>query len=137
MKTAVYEDEIKARVQSATPVQVFVNDVPDDVPTPAYPYVVLYFGGPVRGFQDHHITSSRSDTMIAYATVQVVSITDISARDVMDLVRDSLMGFIPTNCGELVCEGALGYNNAQPNVPPTKFFRESGWTWRTNLQFNG
>lgn len=136
MLDATYEDEIKARVQSVTP-RVWVTEVPDDIPTPAYPYVILYFGGPVRTGFDHHITSSRNDTMVAYCTAQVISATDASARDVAVRIRDALMGFIPTNCGEVTIEGGLAYSNASNNVPPTKFFREVGGTFRTNLQWNG
>jgi len=133
--TATYEDAITARVQSVAP-RVWVNEVPDDVLTPAMPYVVLYFGGPIRAAFDHHIAGSRNDTLVAYCTAQVISETDTSARDVADRVRDALSGFIPPNCGELTIEGGLSYSNASNTVPPTKFYREVGATFRTNLQWN-
>jgi hypothetical protein len=133
MQTAPYENAIVARVQGVTP-RVFVSEVPDSTPTPAFPYVTLFFGGPIRAGTDHHITSSRNDTMVAYGTAQVQSLTDASARDVADVVRNALSGFIPPNCGELIIEGGLSYSNGTNAVPPTKYYREVGFTFRTNLQ---
>lgn len=134
MKTATYEAEIEARVKTVAN-RVFVTEVPPGTPTPAYPYVIIRFGGPVRGYRDRHITSTKNDTMIAYCTMQVISETDASARDLADRIRDAVTGYIPTNCGEMACEGGMAYSNATNTNPPTKFFREVGFTFRTNLQF--
>lgn len=135
MLTAPYEDAIKARVQSVIP-RVYVSEVPDDEPTPAYPYVTLFFGGPIRQGFDHHISGTRNDTMVAYGTAQIQSLTDVSARDVADRVRDVLMGYVAPNCGEIIVEGGLSYSNGTNAVPPTKYYREVGFTFRTNLQWN-
>lgn len=135
LDTGPFEDAIKARVQSVTP-RVFVSEVPPDEPTPAMPYVILYFGGPIRSGRDHHITSVRNDTQIGYCTAQVISKTDTSARDVNNLVRNALVGYRPPDCGEMIPGGGLAYSNGSNDVRPTKYYRESGYTFATNLGWN-
>lgn len=135
LDTAPLENDIKARVQTVTP-RVYISEVPSDTPTPDMPYVVIYFGGPIRGARDHHITSSRNDTMIGYCTVRVTSSTDTSARDVNNAIRNALAGHIPPDCGEMIVEGGLTYSNGTSTVKPSSYFRETGYTYRTNLSWN-
>jgi hypothetical protein len=132
--TGPYEDDIKATVQGVIS-RVFISEVPGDLPTPAFPYVVIYFGGPIRSGRDHHITSTRNDTTISYCTVQVVSETDTSARDVNDRIRNALVGHRPPDCGEMVLEGGLARSNGTNEVKPTRYYRETGYSFRSNLQF--
>lgn len=134
LETAPLEDDIKATVQAVTP-RVFVSEIPDDLATPAFPYVVIYFGGPVRSARDHHISSTRNDTTIGYCTVQVVSETDTSARDVNDRIRNALVGHRPPDCGEMVLEGGIARSNGNNEVKPTRYYRETGYSYRSNLQF--
>lgn len=134
LDSAPYENDIKATVLAVTP-RVFISEVPSDLPTPQAPYVVIYFGGPIRAGRDHHITSTRNDTTISYCTVQVVSETDTSARDVNDLIRNALVGHRPPDCGEMVLEGGLARSNGTNEVKPTRYYRETGYSFRSNLQF--
>jgi hypothetical protein len=134
LDTGPLEDDIEAVVRSVVP-RVWISEVPDTVQTPAYPYAVIYFGGPFRAAGDHHMTSTRNDTNIAYCTVRVVSETDKSARDVNNRIRNALVGHIPPDSGEMGLEGGLTFNNGSGAVKPTKFFRETGYTFRTNLNW--
>lgn len=134
LNTAPAEDDIKATVQAVTP-RVFITEVPSDVPTPAMPYVVIYFGGPIRAASDHHITSTRADTTIGYCTVQVVSETDTSARDVNNRILNALVGHRPPDCGEMVLETGAARSNGTNEVKPTRYYRETGYSYRSNLQF--
>lgn len=135
LNTAPFEDAIKARVETVTP-RVFVSEVPADLPTPQMPYVILYFGGPIHSARDHHITSVRNDLQTGYCTSQVISRTDQSARDVNNLVRNALIGYRPPDCGEMIPSGGLTYSNGSNDVKPTKYYRESGYTYATNLGWN-
>lgn len=135
LDTGPLEDDIQAVVTTVCP-RVWVSEIPSDVATPKYPYVILYFGGPIRSASDHHITSSRNDTTIGYCTVQVVSTTDKSARDVNNLVRNALVGHRPPDAGEMVSEGGLAYSRGNNDVTPTKYYRETGYSYRTNLQWS-
>lgn len=134
LNTAPAEDDIKATVQAVTP-RVFISEVPGDVPTPAMPYVVIYFGGPIRAASDHHITSTRADTTIGYCTVQVVSETDTSARDVNNRILNALVGHRPPDSGEMILETGASRSNGTNEVKPTKYYRETGYSYRSNLQF--
>lgn len=135
LDTGPLEDDIKALVQTVTP-RVFISEVPGDVPTPTMPYVVLYFGGPIRAATDHHITSTRNDTTIGYCTARVVSSTDTSARDVNNRIRNALVGHRPPDAGEMVLEGGLSRSNGTGAVPPTKYYRETGYSYRCNLSWS-
>lgn len=132
-KMGPVEDDITAKLKTINS-RVYVSEVPPDASN--FPLMVCYFGGPIRSGQDHSLRGSRSDTMIAYLTVQVMSTTDSSARDVADLVRDLLMGYHPTNCGEMVVEGGMNYSNVATSAAPTKYYREVAFTFRTNLADN-
>lgn len=134
LSTAPAKQDIKSRIETIVP-RVFITEVPPNVPTPAYPYVLLYFGGPIRAGRDHHLTSTRNDTLVSYCTAQVVSATDESATDVADLIRDSLVGFRPSDSGEMVLE-MMSYSNATTNPQPTQYTQEIGLSYRTNLQWS-
>jgi hypothetical protein len=135
LATAPLEDDIVSIVSAILP-RVYVSQVPADVPTPQVPYIVLYFGGPIRTAGDHHITSTRNDTTMGFCTVQVISETDTSARDVNDRVRDALVGHRPPDAGEMVLENGLSYSRGNNEVTPTKYYRESGYSFRSNLQWS-
>lgn len=133
LSTATTEDQIVNRLKTINP-RVYVSAVPSDI-TPKYPLMVCYFGGPVRAARGRHITSTRNDPLVGYLTVQVTSLTDTSARDVNDLVRDSLVGFVPDNSGEMVLEGGLSYSSGNNDAPPVKYYRESAFSYVTNRQW--
>lgn len=128
------EDDIIARIKTVIS-RVYVTEVPSDI-TPTYPLVVCYFGGPLRTIKDHGMRSVRSDTLLAYLTVQIISLSDTSARDIADLIRDKLLGYIPVNSGEMIPEGGLGYSKAAVNAAPVKYYRELAFTFTTNLAYN-
>lgn len=135
LDTGPLEDDIEAVVKTVC-TRTWVSEIPSDVATPQMPYVILYFGGPIRSASDHHITSVRNDTMIGYCTVQVVSSTDKSARDVNNRIRNALVGYRPTDAGEMASEGGLAYSRGNNDVKPTKYYRETGYSYRTNLSWN-
>lgn len=135
LDTGPLEDAIEARVKTVIS-RVWISQVPSDLPTPEMPYVVIFFGGPVRASSDHHITSTRNDTVIGYCTVQVISLTDKSARDVNNKIRNALVGFRPTDAGEMVTEGGLAYSRGSNDVKPTTYYRETGYSYRMNLSWN-
>jgi len=115
--------------------RVYVTEVPDSV-TPVYPLVVIYFGDPVRIGTDRGIVSTRNDTQRGFAVIQVQAPTDAAARDIKNKIRVSMVGYRPTDCGEMVLEGGYGYSKAATTVKPTIYYREVGMSWLTNLSYN-
>lgn len=126
---AAIEAEIKTTLGHD---RVYVTQVPDGL-TPKYPYVVLYYGEPIRSARDRHITTTRDDVLVGYVTVQVISTTDSSANAVKNRIKNALTGFRPIDSGEMVLEGGMAYSDADTRVSPTRYFRELGFTYRTNL----
>src|SRR5664280_693982 len=119
-KTGPTEDSIITQLETVIS-RVYETIVPSGI-APVYPLIVVYFGTPARSGSDHHMTSVRNDTQIGYLTVQTISTTSISARDINDKVRDKLVGFIPVDGGEMVPEGGISYSKGNNDVPPTKYY---------------
>ncbi len=137
LDTEPTEKDIKTRIETLFPgtPRVWVSAVPDNVPTPQTPYCVLYFGSPVRTGSDHHITSTRNDTLRGFVTVQWISRDDESCRAMANKTRNLLTGYRPVDSGEMILEGGGSYSSANGGVKPTLFYRETGYSYRTNLSW--
>lgn len=130
--TATETDILNAIKTAVGHDRVWPTEVPDGQDA-AFPYVIVYFGEPIRASGGRHITSTRDDLLIGYITVQVVSTTDASANAVKNRIKAALTGFRPVDSGEMVLEGGMGYSAAQTQVKPTRYFRELAFSYRTNL----
>ncbi len=100
------QDEIVDKLKEL-PQTVYENGVPDDAKLgysngTMLPYIVPFFGGYAQSSDGRGITSSRHNLGESYVIVQCVGPTERSARQVSDLVRDKLTGFIPNDAGELI-----------------------------------
>lgn len=142
LETAPIEEAIESRLDANMAQQIFNSEAPEDAELAIVnglfkPYLVLYFGGPVRAQGDHHIVSTRHDTTIFYCTVQVNAARYTEARDIKDRVVELLTGFRPPNAGEMILEGGMGYSrNAGSKELPTVYVRETAFTMRANLSFD-
>lgn len=135
LDTSVYEDAITARLRTICP-RVYVTEVPDNIATPSYPYVIVRWVEPVRVGVGHHMNGSRNDAQRAGAVVSTISLDDVSARLIKDRIRDSLSGYRPPDCDEIKLEGGLAYSTSNTNPRPTTFSREIYCSWITNLSWN-
>ena len=130
------ETEIEDRLKTIIP-RVYNTEVPAGIdPSPqGKPYMVVFFGDPIRTAGDHHITSTRSDVLRGYFTVQVVGADFASVRAIRDRVKNALVGFRPFDSGEIVAEGGISYSRAASNGSDVKYIRELGFSYKTNLTF--
>lgn len=112
--------------------RVYISEVPPGV-DPGDPYIVVYFGDPIRIATDHHLENVRNDTMVGYFTVQVASRTDAAANVIKNKVKSALVGFIPTDSGPIVSEGGVSRSRAATESVPTMYYRESGYSYYTNM----
>jgi len=130
------EDAITARLATIVP-RVYTTEVPDGV-APVYPYIVVYFGTPVRMARGRNLMSTRQDAMRGYCMIEVAAPTDAAARAVQGAVIESLTGYRPTNAGEMTLEGGAGggYSRAATGTNPTVYYREVAYSWVTNLAWN-
>lgn len=130
--TTQTEAEIIARVKTVIS-RVYISEPPAGV-DPGDPFVVVYFGDPIRASGDHHITTVRHDTMIGYLTVQVASRTDAAANAIKNRIKDALVGFIPYDSGEIAAEGGVSRSRSAIESVPQMYYRENGYSYRTNLR---
>lgn len=134
LDTTQTEVDIENRIKTVMP-RVWVTEVPMGV-NPGDPYAVVYFGDPIRTATDHHITSTRNDTLRGYFTVQVIASTEAAARAVKNRIKNALVGYVPTDSGEIMSEGGMSYSAANTSGSSTKYYREMGFSYFTNLGFN-
>lgn len=120
-------DQIKTVIS-----RVYVSEVPAGV-DPGDPYVVVYFGDPIRTATDHHLENVRYDTMIGYLTVQVISRTDTAANAIKNAIKSALVGFIPDDSGPIVAEGGVSRSRSATESVPQKYYRENGYSYLTNM----
>lgn len=73
------------------------------------PYIVVTYADMYDSIDSKGVLSTRYDVKVSYADVYCVGPTERSARQVAELVRDKLLGFTPTDAGELRIEGGTKY----------------------------
>jgi hypothetical protein len=129
--TTQTEEDILDQIKTVLP-RVYVSEVPDNV-DPGDPYIVVYFGDPIRIATDHHVENVRHDTMIGYFTVQVISKTDKAARDIKNRVKSALVGFRPYDSGAIVAEGGVSRSRSATESVPKMYYRENGYSYLTNM----
>jgi hypothetical protein len=94
------------------------------------PYIVVQYSDMYPGISNG-ITGARYDMGTSYALITCVSSNQRAARQVADLVRDKLTGFIPDDGGELrFAGGAVDYAN--PDAKPNRYVAEVGFTFAVN-----
>jgi hypothetical protein len=141
LSSATFRSGILARIVAANShIPVFTSEVPEDS-TIVYtnglftPFVVLYFGGPIRAARDHSLVSTRNDMTIVYCTAEVYAPRADTAAVIKDSLIDLLTGYSPTDCGELTLEGGLAYSRASNTVRPTQYIESTAWSARSNLSY--
>lgn len=80
------------------------------------PYIVATYSDMYESANGNGIVSSRYNTGVSYADIICVGPTERSARQVADLVRDKLTGFIPVDAGELRFNGGARYASNSPKL---------------------
>lgn len=97
------------------------------------PYAAVAFGTTYKT-SDKHITTNRDDPLRASVIVYVVGPNDYIARQYRTLVEDALIGFTPTDSGELYIEG--GYNFQDSDIGLHRFIYAVNFKFITNLESN-
>lgn len=129
--TTQTENSILDQIKTVFP-RVYVSEVPDNV-DPGDPYIVVYFGDPIRAADDHHLENVRWDSMIGYFTVQVISKTDAAANAIKNRVKSALVGFRPYDSDAIVAEGGVSRSRSATESVPKMYYRETGYSYRTNM----
>lgn len=130
------QDQITTKLKEI-PQDVYETSAPDDSKLKfdtsgmILPYVVVEFSDMYESGQPGGILSSRYDVAEAYLTVSCIGPTQRSARQVADLVRDKLAGFLPTDSGELRVAGGSRYFASQ-DIKPNRYITEVAFTHSVN-----
>ncbi len=96
------------------------------------PYVVVSYGDMTEAALGRGIVSSRYNTGMSYCVVRCIAPTQMAARQVANLVRDSLLGFQPSDAGELRVAGGRNYAKTDGNAIPGSFVAELAFTFAVN-----
>ncbi len=96
------------------------------------PYIVLEFSDMYDVAGASGILSTRFDTKASYVIVSCVGPTERSVRQVAELVRDKLTGYIPVGAGEMKLSGG-GVNYAQAENKPNRYVSELAFTFPVNI----
>jgi hypothetical protein len=136
MNLLAVQDQITAKLSELSQ-DVYETSAPDDSKLTfdangnLLPYVVVQYsdmyptgiGGGVIGEQ-YNVAQS-------YCIVTCVSTNQRASRQLADAVRAKLIGFKPTDGGELrFAGGAIDYSN--PDVKPNRYTAELGFTFAVN-----
>lgn len=130
------EDQIITRLKEL-PQTVYENGVPDDAQL-AYsngsmlPFIVPFFGGFAKALDGRGIIGVRQDLGESYVIIQCVGPTERSSRQVADIVRDKMMGFQPTDAGQLEPAGNSRFITPDFSSRPAKYISEVTFRYAVN-----
>lgn len=132
---------IENRLKALGNIEVYQDSLPDGVKPPVgsngllRPYLVYYVTEPIRAARGRHIVSVKYDVNIMILTVRVVAGDRHAANSVADRVRQTLVGWAPTNSGELAPVGGAGHSRTSSETQPSEYVRDLAFEFRTNLTF--
>jgi hypothetical protein len=95
------------------------------------PYIVVIYSDVYDSADSSGILSTKYDTKDSYVDVVCVAPTERSSRQVAQLVRDKLLGYVPINSGEMKIDGNRRYTikDAKPN----RFASELSFVYPVNI----
>lgn len=96
------------------------------------PYVIAEYGDMSEAAAGRGIVSSRYNAGISYCVVQCVAPTEMAARQVANIARDSLVGFKPLDAGELRPVGGRTYTQTESKSVPDFYVSELAFTFVVN-----
>lgn len=132
------QDQITEKLKDDMAQDVYVTAVPDDKKIAHgnnalfNPYVVITYGDMIEAPGQAGITSARYNLGNSYAIVRCVAPTERASRQVANLVRDSLVGFQPTDAGELRLAGGRNYDSVDGDAVPKKYISEISFIFPVN-----
>lgn len=130
------QDQITAKL-SEIPQNVYEVSAPDDSKLPfdasgmVLPYAVIEFSDMYEMPGVGGIMSTKYNTSESFVTVSCIGPTQRSARQVADVVRNKLTGFIPEDAGELRLFGGLRYFATQ-DAKPNRYVAEVSFIFVVN-----
>ena len=139
--TSVF-DSIQAQVQEIVgKTKVYISEIPPDesVPTDSkgmmLPFIVMYFGGPIRSGSDRSLVNTRNDVSLLYVTIEVYAPTANLARSLKGKLVDGLTGFRTDEMSQVTLSGfGMSQSRASNTVRPTQYIETQAWQCYSNLK---
>ena len=131
------QDEITTKLKEL-PQDVYETTVPDDAKVRHganglfLPYIVAVYADAQESATGQGIISVRYNSGVSFCAIECVAPTERAARQVADLVRDKLLGFMPTGAGELRPIGGQSYISNETNAVPKKYISEVAFRFTIN-----
>lgn len=128
-------DQITAKLREL-PQDVYETTAPDDsklrfdASGNILPYIVVTYSDMYESTDSNGVVGTRYDTKVSFADIICVGPTERSARQVANVVRDKLLGFIPSDAGELRLEGGTSY--ATKDNKPNRYSAEISFAFPVN-----
>ena len=97
------------------------------------PVIVVTHGGGVQTPKKYqHLAGAKYDSETKICTVTVIGSEDASVRRVMDAVKKRLVGFEPTNCGEVTLALYATLGGRSTLGSPTRYTSVQTFTYMSN-----
>lgn len=133
---------IRDRVQEIMgKTEVYENEIPPDsaIPTNSQglmkPFVVLYYGGPIRSGRDRSLVTTRRDLILLYITIEVYAPSAQLARELKGKLVEELTGMRTDDMSELTLSGfGMSQSRASNTVRPTMYIETQAWQCFSNLK---
>ena len=131
---------IEQHIRNNTNCAVHMSKIPEDKALTydgstglVEPFIVLYFGGPIRAAGDHNLYDYRNDTTNLYVTVDCTSGRYWDSQLLKGHMLEMLTGFKTDDSSPLCPGGGLTYDRASNAVRPTLYVASQSFTCRSNL----
>ncbi len=131
---------IEQHIKSTTDCAVHLSKIPEDESLTydedtglVEPFIVMYFGGPIRAAGDHNLCDYRHDTTNIYITVDCYSGRYWDSQLLKGHTLEMLTGFKTDDSSPLCPGGGLNFDRASNAVRPTLYVASQSFTCRSNL----
>ena len=131
------QDDITAKLREL-PKDVYESAVPDDsrlrfdANGMILPYIVIEYSDMYEMPTANGILSTRFDTKMSYIIVSCIGPTERSARQVANMVRDKLTGYVPVDAGEMkLSGGGISYTKSETKL--NRYMNELAFTFPVNI----
>lgn len=131
---------IKDKLESLVEYPVYVAEIPPDKSLKydskgtMKPFVVVYFGGPIRSARGRGIVSARNDPTTLFITVEAYAGSALDAIDIKGMLIDDLVEWKPEGASGLLPMGGMTYSRASNNVRPTMYIEATSFQCFSNLE---
>lgn len=145
MSQLAVEDQIIARVKSIPHVDVYEGPMSDEKfaslltdSTQIKPFITLSFGGLIDPRKNvNGIVGAKAKSYDTTFIVRCVGTTDRISRQVRDLVKAKVLGFVPTNCSEIDMALFGGTGEVSSLGNPTRYASVQAYRFLLNSDSDG